>query len=809
MAETSEYHNFFEVKAGQTRRTVSIRDQLLQTTEISAGDAGILKFSLKSPEFSALLKLGTQLTTLTALDCKVVLVEDSEGKHYVKLSATDYLVEFEVFYEGVSELAGFRKTVTVRNLAPKSIVLLDLAVDLLECEKNPAASRGGKGQPLFLGPFFAGVEFPTGENILQNQTIVLRHFPGETLQPDQIYTSFPVVWGSITKGTAEEAFQDYLTTMIRRPANKPLGIYMTWAAHDELNDKKTELTQALGTRMVSILQAWQKRGISFPYFLLDYQWYEMGARDMYLSFKKKNWPNGAESFLESLKAAGLKLGLWFDTSGLRVIGPLFPGFVDDGLEMLDNVPPNMENVARSRIIGTILRAIARVVGRGKTTVPCLIEGDFALKLQKAWEYWAREKGMQLIKLDFSRFECNNPYHEHLPGKHSEEQAIRKFADLLGQVREINPEMVLLAYNGYTEGLAWIDENITSEGQYAVSPWWLSHVDMVYCGDPRPSAVPTPHLRHSIMCYTDYQVRQFHNAGLPWRGIDDSGVLLGNTSAIYHLGKEDWRDAWVMGLCRGHLNPMLYGDLTLLEEEDAEFLRATMDLFNNNVESFAHPRPIGGNPARGEAYGWLCQSSKGGLSILLLHNPGFLPCPFNFGNMPAGEWQQLYPTHQPVRPIKEFILPPSAVILFAQGPITIPTTFCSTQLYSDGNEIPLTVLKYIRGPRERRIAGLLTIPKITRLQEIFIVIELKKALLPWRKVIHPVKQLPLQIIHGETRLPVHPVMHGKIWSATSWCAFTVDCKSVVDPATLSFEIGMPWEPGVRAQISAYVLTRSEK
>ncbi len=809
MAETSEYHNFFEVKAGQARRTVSIRDQLLQTTEVSSGDAGTLKFSVKSPEFAALLQLGTQLITLTALDCKVISVDQSEGEHYVKLTANNFRVEFEVFYQEAPEISGFRKTVTVRNLAPKQIVLLDLAVELLECESAPPASRGGKGQPIFLGPFFAGVEFPTGENVLQNKTIALRHFPGEILQQDQIHTSFSAVWGTISGDSAEEAFQAYLSTITRRPANKALGIYMTWAAHDELNDKKAELTQALAARMVSILQAWQKRGISFPYFLLDYQWYEKGARDMYLHFKKKNWPGGSESFLDLLKNAGFKLGLWFDTSGFRVIGPLFPGFMDDGLEMLDNLPPNMEGLGKSRTIGSILRAIARIVGRGKETVPCLIEGDFSLKLQSAWEYWAREKGLQLIKLDFSRFTCNNPYHAHRPGKYSEEQAIRKFAEMLGQAREINPEMVVLAYNGYTEGLAWIDETITAEGQYAASPWWLAHVDMIYCGDPRPSPVPTPHLRHSIMCYTDYQVRQFHAASLPWRGIDDSGVLLGNTSSIYHLGKEDWRDAWVMGLCRGHLNPMLYGDLTLLEEADADFLQATLNLFQKNVELFAHPQPIGGNPALGDPYGWLCQYPKGDLKLFVLHNPGFLSRPFNFKTLPGGEWQQLYPIHQPIRPISEVVLPPSAVMLFAQGPLTIPTTFCGTQLYSDGTEIPITITKYTRHPRERKIDGVLAIPKIAPSQQLFIVIRLKKALNPWRKVTDPAKQLPLQVVQDETRLPVRSVMQGKIWSATSWGAFTVDCKAMITPAMASFTIGIPWEPGVQAQILAYVLTCAEK
>ncbi len=178
-------------------------------------------------------------------------------------------------------------------------------------------------------------------------------------------------------------------------------------------------------------------------------------------------------------------------------------------------------------------------------------------------------------------------------------------------------------------------------------------------------------------------------------------------------------------------------------------------------------------------------------------------------MPAGEWQQLYPTHQPVRPITELILPPSTVLLFAQGSLTIPTTFRGKQLYSDGQEVPKTILNYARSPRNRKITGLLAIPKMTPLQDLFIVIELKKALHPWRKVTDLAKQVPLQITHEERRIPVQSVMQGKIWSATSWGAFSIDCRAINSPATLSFEIGMPWEPGVQAQVSTYILTRGDK
>ena len=805
MAETNEYHNFFEVNAGQARRTVSVRDQRLQTTHFSLGEAGTLKFSVNSPEFSALLKLGTQRVMLTALDCKVVLVEESEGEHYVKLVTTKFRIEFEVFYKGVPEITGFRKTVTVRNLASKPIVLLDLAVELLECETVPPASRGGKGQPLFLEPFFGGVEFPTGENVLYGQTIMLRHFPGETLQPDQIYTSFPAVWSAITAGNAEESFQTYLNAIIRRPANKPLGIYTTWVGHDELYEKKVELTQKLATRIVSVLQTWQTRGISFPYFVLDYQWYEPGARELYLRFKEKNWPEGTEPFLELLKTAGLKLGLWFDTSGLRITGPPFPRFMDDGRDKQEDLPPNAEHLAKSRLRGSILGVIGRIIGRGREIVPCLIEGDFSLELQEALDYWAMKKGVQLLKLDFSRFACNNPHHDHLSGKYSEEKAIRNLVEMLGNVREINPELVVLAYTGYTEGLAQINNTVTPERQNEPSPWWLSHVDMLSCGDPRPSDVPTPHLRHSILCHTDLKVRQFHAASLPWRGIDDLGVLLGKTSTNYHLGKEDWRDAWIMELCRGHLKPSLSGDLSLLEEGDTEFLRATLDIFHKNVDIFAHPRPIGGNPNRGDVYGWLCQTPAGALMILALHNPGFLPRTFLLGDLGDEGWQEIYPVSKPVQKTSEIILAPSAVVLYVRGPIEVPPKLKGDELYQDGREIPIISQEVHQGPRSRRITGVLAIPTMGTRNEIFVVVQFTKALRPWRQLLQPNKQVTFKVKSQAVPVSVHSITPGRAWSAVSWVGYKLNHGEISPNTTVEFELTIPWEPSVEFHLLAYLLS----
>ncbi|HMF32477.1 MAG TPA: hypothetical protein VKK79_13730, partial [Candidatus Lokiarchaeia archaeon] len=513
-----------------------------------------------------------------------------------------------------------------------------------------------------------------------------------------------------------------------------------------------------------------------------------------------------DPFLELLEDAGLKLGLWFDTWGMRVIGSLFPGFVDDGLDMLDNLPPNMERLARSPAIGSILRAVTRIAGRTKKTVPCLLEGDYPAKLRGAWEYWVGEQKCQLLKLDFTRFACNNPYHDHLPGKYSEELAVQVLAGLLAQARVANPDLVVLAYNGFTDGLAWLDDTIAVEGRYPASPWWLTIVDMLYCGDPRPANVPVPLFRSAITCYTDYQVQLFHRGLLPWRGIDDSGVLVGQTGTIYHLGKEGWRDAWVMSLCRGHLNPMIYGDLTLFDDADVTFLKATWDLFNAHVDMFAHPTPVGGNPAAGDIYGWACESTEGSGTFVALHNPGFLPRTFLLGDLGGDGWRQIYPGNTPVEFATEVPLGPSAVVLLARGFEEALPELRGEALYANGQALPIFIDKCHRYPQRRRYEGWIRLPQLAASEDFFVVVEFSKALYPWRKIMQPRTEVVISVESKDKQARVRPVAPGKVWSAVSWVAAKVECSVFATPATATIKIEVPWETGVRYLISCYLLSR---
>lgn len=167
----------------------------------------------------------------------------------------------------------------------------------------------------------------------------------------------------------------------------------------------------------------------------------------------------------------------------------------------------------------------------------------------------------MIKFDFAFFDCDDPDHKFhaCGGAESKEPAIRNFTEMIRELREAEPDLKILCYNGFTTDLSRIGSVIADRSGYAVSPWWAYFVDYVYCGDPRASEIPSEQLDRSMIYYTDAMIKQMRNALLPFDFTDDSGTMCANTGTGYYLGKAALRDGRIMSLSRGGRKLHYYGD----------------------------------------------------------------------------------------------------------------------------------------------------------------------------------------------------------------------------------------------------------
>ena len=550
-----------------------IRDGKILRLLIQRGGKSVYFFG--ENEFRLSIEISGQTTLIRSRDCDAADIMKISSDA-LKISYEHELFSADVLYSIKNGV--FYKTLTLTAKAP--FLLKHIATETLQTPSK--LTRGGEGQPVFAGgEMFIGAEFPSACNDFSDDQLDIRQNPYIQLETGGVFNSFDVVFGFRGGETLERTFESHIRSHAPKK-DRPLKIYSDWGLHDELSDNI-----CLGDKMVKdmiccINDLRHKDDVNFDYYLMDAFWWEDGCR--YIDFKKSVWPDGISEIKEKLSAASLKFGLWFDTNMALV--------------------KLSENESSQSSGGRFCMADKRTTELLKTAIL----------------YHIKNTGIKMIKFDFAYFDCENPEHKFhaCGGAESKEPAIRNFIEMIRKLREAEPELKILCYNGFTTDLSWIGSVIEGRSGYAVSPYWAFYVDYVYCGDPRASEIPSENLDKSIICYTDAMIKQMRDALLPFDYIDDSGTMCANTGTIYYLGKATLRDGWIMSLSRGSRKLHFYGDLGLLDHTDRVFLHEAEKMFDKISEKRYDTEFILADPASGKPYGY--STSDGVDGIITVVNP---------------------------------------------------------------------------------------------------------------------------------------------------------------------------------------------
>jgi hypothetical protein len=450
-------------------------------------------------------------------------------------------------------------------------------VDEIEVEHlvtDTPAARGGYGQPLFLGnAWFMGLEYPAGYNDVREadgtRTVILHHYPGR--ETGAGLASKTAMLGVTPAGlTRELAFSDYLDSV--RVQTRDFLQYNSW-----YDLRSQDLTIP---NLLHIYEQFQTHllgpyGLKMAAFVPDDGWQD---RDSIWQPVRERYPEGFRPLAEGLEAQGSHLGLWMPLNGTNL------------------------NVEWGRAQGL------EVSNRGKFY--CLAAPKYNAEIRRVTAERIRDGRLAYYKHDFNGLRCSAPGHGHLPtDRHGHEASLDAEIELLAWERQVNPDIFL---------------NVTSN--VWLSPWWLMHADSIWmCASDFGYEKTYPQLspREWDMSYRDahfYRVYRQEQNLVPLSALMTHGIIHGK---LCKLGGDqetlrEFADMTVLYYARGVQLKELYVTPDLMDEARWRVLGQATRWAVDNADVLRRTVMIGGDPRRGEPYGYV--HWQGDRGIVVVRNP---------------------------------------------------------------------------------------------------------------------------------------------------------------------------------------------
>jgi hypothetical protein len=360
----------------------------------------------------------------------------------------------------------------------------------------------------------------------------------------------------------------------------PISVYNNWSSYDELSDN-IPLTEILAMRELDELLRLKKAGVRFDYYMMDAFWFEPDGG--YRTWRKANWPNGPDAWINKCKANGVLPGMWFSTNTLVKIQAA-PAWRDS---------LNKDGGAMS-----------------------FSEGGFLPDFMNVLQYWY-DHGIRMFKFDFVDLTAATP---ETAAKLTKAEIVQRnasaFREALRVFRLKNPEAVLIAFNGFGGTLDNTFDQLPFHDPTDLR--WLEVFQMEYTGDPRPSDVPEANFWRSMDIYSDHMVRRFEQLGFPLERIDSTGFMIGKTGTIYYRGMNAWKGAYLLMMARGGWVNTVHGNLELIQGKDAAWMARAQSLFFE-LQGLGRIHTFGGIPGDIEPYGFGGVTTRGAVYVAM--NPG--------------------------------------------------------------------------------------------------------------------------------------------------------------------------------------------
>jgi hypothetical protein len=509
-----------------------------------------------------------------------------------------------------------RKTIEL-TMSPNGIV------DRLTVERfstATTATRGGRGEPIFLDDWFCGVEYPAA---------CTRHSDGFEPRPYGMVGNYS--WIGYDGRDAEFEPREGLVSMFHFPGY----------AHEDPENQEWKIESKTSVFGVG------KPGDSIELTFLDYldtirlpvrsfihynNWYDGSGKDLSIAnFAERvardfrvnldpygvrvdamvpdnGWQNGQSIYQpnasrfpggtpelallsDALKAEGTRLGLWMSLNGYASINRDWA--LSQGME---GATPN-ERFERFK------------------SYLCIASPNYGRAIRERLPELIEACDVAYIKHDFNEMCCIAEGHGHLAtDRHGHEASVDVELEVLALERSVQPE---------------IYQNVTNWVWF--SPWWLSHGNNLWMlsGDSGTNnRHPQISTRQMAITYRDSHLFQMWGDPetrplVPISHLMTHGIIYGDRKLTEKPGDtlRDWSDYVVMYYGRGLQLKEWYITTSMMTPDRWKVLGRATRWSEENLTTLANTVYVGGDPAEGAAYGYA--AFEGDRGILVLRNPDLM------------------------------------------------------------------------------------------------------------------------------------------------------------------------------------------
>jgi hypothetical protein len=352
----------------------------------------------------------------------------------------------------------------------------------------------------------------------------------------------------------------------------PVWVYDNWSAYLEGVPPlaSTPLTEELALTQLEQVIRLKKLGVHFDYYMMNAFWF---ARDGAYKRWRKDWAKGPDRWLARCKEHGLKPGLWFGTNCLWNID-LAAEWKDSYAGIDEELGWNMECMSLHR-------------------------GSFLARFVETLQYWY-ERGVRMFEFDAAHLEASSPEERaQLSREEIKQRNQSAFSEALKAFRRAHPDVMLVAFNDFGGDIK------STAGPFPfkkpVDLRWLEVFDTLYSGDTRVSDVPQANFWRSVDLYNDHMVRRYEQSGVPLERIDPF-CTFSTTAFGYNRGKRAWKGMVLLTLARGSWKKTVYGDLSLLSNEDALWFAKVQQMYAP-LSAMGRTKTFGGVPGEVQPYGF--------------------------------------------------------------------------------------------------------------------------------------------------------------------------------------------------------------